>query len=76
MVLEKSMYDWRRSPVLLELRPGSISPCYISVSMAQHLSRYVDDVARGISEFGAVIILTYYPMVTSTLIYERLRVMD
>ena len=27
--------------------------------------------ARGISEFGAVIILTYYPMVTSTLIYER-----
>jgi molybdate/tungstate transport system permease protein len=27
--------------------------------------------ARGISEFGAVIILTYYPMVTSVLIYER-----
>ena len=27
--------------------------------------------ARGISEFGAVVILTYYPMVTSTLIYER-----
>ena len=27
--------------------------------------------ARGISEFGAVIILTYYPMVTSILIYER-----
>jgi molybdate/tungstate transport system permease protein len=27
--------------------------------------------ARGISEFGAVVILTYYPMVTSTLIYQR-----
>ena len=27
--------------------------------------------ARGISEFGAVVILTYYPMVASTLIYER-----
>ena len=27
--------------------------------------------ARGISEFGAVIILTYYPMVTSILIYQR-----
>ena len=27
--------------------------------------------ARGISEFGAVVILAYYPMVTSTLIYER-----
>jgi molybdate/tungstate transport system permease protein len=27
--------------------------------------------ARGISEFGAVIILTYYPMVTSVLVYER-----
>lgn len=28
--------------------------------------------ARGISEFGAVIILTYYPTVASILIYERL----
>jgi len=27
--------------------------------------------ARGISEFGAVIILTYYPMTAPTLIYER-----
>ena len=27
--------------------------------------------ARGISEFGAVIILTYFPMVTSILIYQR-----
>jgi molybdate/tungstate transport system permease protein len=27
--------------------------------------------ARGISEFGAVIILTYYPMTASTLIYQR-----
>jgi molybdate/tungstate transport system permease protein len=27
--------------------------------------------ARGISEFGAVVILTYYPMVTPTLIYQR-----
>lgn len=27
--------------------------------------------ARGISEFGAVVILTYYPMVTSTLIYQE-----
>jgi molybdate/tungstate transport system permease protein len=28
--------------------------------------------ARGISEFGAIIILTYHPMVASILIYERL----
>ncbi len=27
--------------------------------------------ARGISEFGAVIILTYYPMTAPTLIYQR-----
>jgi len=27
--------------------------------------------ARGISEFAAVIILAYHPMVASTLIYER-----
>ena len=27
--------------------------------------------ARGISEFGAVVILTYYPMTASTLIYQR-----
>jgi molybdate/tungstate transport system permease protein len=27
--------------------------------------------ARGISEFGAVIILTYHPMTASTLIYQR-----
>jgi molybdate/tungstate transport system permease protein len=27
--------------------------------------------ARGISEFGAVVILAYYPMVTPTLIYQR-----
>jgi molybdate/tungstate transport system permease protein len=27
--------------------------------------------ARGISEFGAVIILTYFPMVASILIYQR-----
>jgi molybdate/tungstate transport system permease protein len=27
--------------------------------------------ARGISEFGAVIVLTYYPMVAPTLIYQR-----
>jgi len=27
--------------------------------------------ARGISEFGAVVVLTYYPMVTPTLIYQR-----
>jgi molybdate/tungstate transport system permease protein len=27
--------------------------------------------ARGISEFGAVVILTYYPMVAPTLIYQR-----
>ncbi len=27
--------------------------------------------ARGISEFGAVVILTYYPTVASTLIYQR-----
>jgi molybdate/tungstate transport system permease protein len=27
--------------------------------------------ARGISEFGAVIVLTYYPMVTPTLIYQH-----
>ena len=27
--------------------------------------------ARGISEFGAVVIIAYYPMITPTLIYER-----
>jgi molybdate/tungstate transport system permease protein len=27
--------------------------------------------ARGISEFGAVVVLAYYPMVTPTLIYQR-----
>ncbi len=27
--------------------------------------------ARGISEFGAIVILAYYPMVTPTLIYQR-----
>jgi molybdate/tungstate transport system permease protein len=27
--------------------------------------------ARGISEFGAVLILTYHPMVAPILIYER-----
>lgn len=27
--------------------------------------------ARGISEFGAIIVLTYYPMTASTLIYQR-----
>ena len=27
--------------------------------------------ARGISEFGAIIILTYYPMTAPTLIYQR-----
>jgi molybdate/tungstate transport system permease protein len=26
---------------------------------------------RGISEFAAIILLAYYPMVASTLIYER-----
>jgi len=27
--------------------------------------------ARAISEFGAVVIIAYYPMIASTLIYER-----
>ncbi|GAJ21741.1 unnamed protein product, partial [marine sediment metagenome] len=27
--------------------------------------------ARGISEFGAIIILAYHPMIASTLIFER-----
>lgn len=27
--------------------------------------------ARGMSEFGAVIILTYHPMITPILVYER-----
>jgi len=31
--------------------------------------------ARGISEFGAVIILTYYPMTAPTLIYQRFETM-
>jgi len=28
--------------------------------------------ARGISEFGAVVVLAYHPMVASTLLFERL----
>jgi molybdate/tungstate transport system permease protein len=31
--------------------------------------------ARGISEFGAIIVLTYYPMTASTLIYQRFETM-
>lgn len=27
--------------------------------------------ARGISEFGAVVVIAYYPMIAPTLIYER-----
>jgi len=27
--------------------------------------------ARGVSEFGAVVIITYYPMIASTLVYQR-----
>jgi len=27
--------------------------------------------ARGISEFGAVVVLTYHPMIAPTLVYER-----
>jgi len=35
------------------------------------ISGFIMMFARGMSEFGAVVIVAYYPMVTSVLIYER-----
>lgn len=45
----------------------------IALPMARHavLTGLVMMFARGLSEFGAVMVIAYYPMVTPVLIYER-----
>ena len=63
--LEKVAYTLGASPVRVFLT--------ISLPMAWRsiLSGFVLMWARGLSEFGAVIVVAYYPTVTSVLIYDR-----
>lgn len=39
--------------------------------MEEYCNRADNDVGRGLSEFGAVIIIAYHPMITPVMIYER-----
>ena len=66
------MFDWKRCHVRLGASPWQAFrrvtfPLARRSIVAGSLMMW----ARGISEFGAVVILTYYPMVTPTLIYQR-----
>jgi molybdate/tungstate transport system permease protein len=64
--VEKSALSLGASPVKVFL--------YISLPLAwRHIvTGYIMMFARGMSEFGAIVIIAYYPMTSSVLLFERM----
>jgi len=60
-----------KPPLIWEPAVQEYSPQYPSPRMAKHCHRICDDVCTGMSEFGAVVIIAYHPMIAPVLIYDR-----
>ena len=67
--------DLNVSPVPLELISGCVQSSYIAFGCEQLLSGAILSWARGISEFGAVVMIAFYPMIAPVLIYYRFTTM-